>query len=211
MQTRMHRHSVGCQCVSVEDTEKYNLYRFVDVAGCRALNVRDAASAVHPFKPESQKRDRTTWCETDLDEDDDEERLVLHAPFVGTVRLRRLVFVGAPPPPSRRVTLIPFGRAAEGGARVAVYKNSPADWTTLDGSPATQSFDLVDVDDRELTVVAPRFNDVRSLTFVFAEVLRFGARGGFARRHVSRRTWCSERACITWACWGSGSSPRALP
>lgn len=78
--------------------------------------------------------------------------MILFVPFTGTVRLRRVVIV------------------AEGGATVDIYKNTDVDLDTVERATATQRFAVVPNDDGalELTVVAPKFNDVRSLSFCFA-------------------------------------------
>ncbi len=87
----------------------------------RGLNELDVGSAVLPFKPESQKTDRTRYAETDTD-DEDEQRLILVCPFTGSVRLRRVVV------------------ACSGGGDLSLFKNVDVDLDSVERTSATQTF-----------------------------------------------------------------------
>lgn len=153
----MHSHAAGCGCEQeAQDGEKFSLYRFINVGGVRALNARDKKDAARRvFKPEHEKLNGQ-YVESDHDDDDEEQgRLAFVVPFVGSVKLRKII-VGA------------SGESCP--TEVRLYKNCDTfDLDDASSQVATQTIRLGDdvQCELDLPVVAPKFNDCRSLVFFF--------------------------------------------
>lgn len=158
----MHSHSAGCQC-EADDGEKFSLYRFVNVLALRALNASPGSNVKRVLRPESEKvGHEELFVESEDDEDDEEGGgFILVVPFTGSVRLRKVVVMAA-------------GDIAP--AEVRLFKNVDVGFES--GHVPTQVLRLAeDPEGRaELSVVAAKFNDCRSLSLWFP-----AGRGGKAR------------------------------
>jgi hypothetical protein len=141
-----HSHTLGCHCES-DDTEKFSLYRFVNVPGLRGLNVD--GNCANLFRPENEKARHDLFVESD---DDDE--LILIVPFTGSVRLRKIV-IGA------------SGESCP--VEVRIFKNVDVAFDTVNDTPPTQTIMLGDDENAELehAVVNAKFNDCRTLSLFF--------------------------------------------
>ena len=146
-----HTHSAGCQCAPDDDGERFSLYRFINVAGLRALNATGGAAAV--FRPESDRLGEGTL------ESDDGDELIVVVPFSGSVRLRKVVV--------RAV-------GETGPSEVRLYRNEERAFDSPETAP-TQRVELGDDGEGsvERSVMAAKFGDTRVLSMVFPS-----ARGG---------------------------------
>ena len=145
-----HRHSAGCQCANEDVGEKFSLYRFVNVPGLQALNAVEPDKLKDILRPEHEKRGH----EDLYVESDDDDQLILVIPFVGSVRLRKIIIMCA---------------GDECPTEVRLYKNMEVGFDT-DAAP-TQTLRLGPdpAGELEMSVVAPKFNDCRTLSLFFPE------------------------------------------
>ncbi len=154
-----HAHSAGCQC-EADDGEKFSLYRFVNVLGLRALNATADSNVRRVLRPESEKMGHDELFVASEEEDDD-AAFILVVPFLGSVRLRKVVVLAAGESCPTELALFKNVEASFGGAE------QPTQVLRL-GDDAEGA--------AELPVLAPKFNDCRTLSLRFSN-----ARGGTAR------------------------------
>ena len=129
--------------------EKFALYRFVNELGLRALNATDSDHLKRVLRPENEKLDDSKFIESD-----DDDQLILIIPFTGSVRLRKIVIMAV-------------GETCP--LEVQIFKNHEIGFDT-DLKP-TQTIKLGEdpEGELELPVLAPKFNDCRTLSLFFPE------------------------------------------
>ena len=147
-----HAHVAGCQCADEDVGEKFSLYRYVDTEGLRALNAVEPSMLAKVLRPENEKQGH----EDLFVESDDDETLLLIIPFIGSVRLRKVIIrcVGEECP-----------------TEVHLYKNIQVGFDNVEETKATQMMPLGPDPEGEIehSVVAPKFNDCRTLSFYFPQ------------------------------------------
>jgi len=145
-----HRHSAGCQCTNEDVGEKFSLYKFVNVPGLQALNAKNPEALKLVLRPENEKLER----EDVYVESDDDDQLILVLPFVGSVRLRKIIIMAA-------------GDTCP--TEVRLFKNVEVGFDNVDSLAPTQTLPLGDDPEGELerSVMAPKWNDCRTLTMFF--------------------------------------------
>jgi hypothetical protein len=158
-----HSHSAGCHC-DADDGEKFSLYRFINLPGLRGLNAaNDCRRVFRPgvvggeelfgsfllFLSEHEKTKTELFVESE-----DEDELILIVPFTGSVRLRKIVFGAA-------------GDACPTECRI--FKNVDVSFDNCHDTQPTQTLKLGEDPgaELELAVLAPKFNDCRTLTLFF--------------------------------------------
>ncbi|VDD80060.1 unnamed protein product [Mesocestoides corti] len=87
-------------------TESYSLYKFIDTPNLVCLNESVPDSGKQIFKPFEERKDATTFVESD-----DDEELLFNIPFTGSVKLKGIIIAGE------------NGEAHP--ATVSIYKNRP--------------------------------------------------------------------------------------
>jgi hypothetical protein len=147
-----HAHVAGCQCVNEDVGEKFSLYRFVNTNGLRALNAVDPSMLAHVLRPENEKQGHDNV----FVESDDDDTLLLVIPFIGSVRLRKIIIRSA---------------GEECPTEVRLFKNLDVGFDNVEETKPTQVLRLGPDPEAELelSVVAPKFNDCRQLSFYFPE------------------------------------------
>ncbi|KAI8820091.1 galactose-binding domain-like protein [Fimicolochytrium jonesii] len=142
---------------------EYTLYQQVDLDNVTCLNESDDGAIKKVFKTWDQRNDRTTFVESDVD-----EQLIVHIPFTANIKLKSIAVVGGP--------------GEEAPASMKAYVNrADLDFDTAEATPPAQEWELVHGDTTstaaalipEYPTRMTKFQNVRHLTLYFPS--NFGA------------------------------------
>lgn len=139
---------------SPERGAEFSLYKYIDEARLRGLNISNGCSKLSDiFKPWPDRMDRSKYVESDADEE-----MIIFIPFSGQVRLKSIAVRGGPD--------------ANGPSKMKVWINrEDVDFDSVGGMEPLQEWDcMVDSDEVvEYQTRLAKFGSVRSLTIYFPE------------------------------------------
>ncbi|EDQ92554.1 uncharacterized protein MONBRDRAFT_13362 [Monosiga brevicollis MX1] len=152
-----HGHSHGDGCDDHDEHPERgvqsSLFDAIDLPHVTCLNEAASGSIRNVFKPYHEREDRTTWVESDAD-----EQLIVHIPFTGDVKLKSITVIAED--------------GDEHPTRMVAFKNrDDIDFDNADSAPSDQTWQMnPDPEGRHPyeTLIA-KFNGLRSLTLYFPE------------------------------------------
>ncbi|KAM7536270.1 hypothetical protein Aperf_G00000083605 [Anoplocephala perfoliata] len=168
----MCEHHGHCEHMqAAEDTANlYSLYKYIDTQNVVCLNERVPESGKKVFKPFEERKDSSTFVESDADEE-----LLFNIPFTGSIKLKGIIVAGE--------------NGESHPSSVAIYKNRPYMTFADTEAEADQCIELHQDPSGEITypLKAMKFGTVRHLSLYFkanfggdtTQIHYIGLRGDF--------------------------------
>lgn len=155
----------NCNHETDQGTE-YTLFHQIDKLNIRCLNEAIQGAAVSVFKEWDNRFDQLLCLESDID-----DQLLIHIPFVSTIKLKSISIIAGPAyqSPSKMV---------------AIVNNQDVDFDTVDQTPFTQEWEMPDislVDAVEYQCKVAKFSNVCFINLAL-----------FFNSLFSIKLWCRE-------------------
>lgn len=133
--------------------DEYTLYTQIDTEALQCLNEANPGSIKKIFKPHDSRFDQTLYTESDAD-----EQLIIHIPFVSSVKLKSIAILG-------------FNDSSAPAKMKAFINREDVDFDSVESIHCTQEWDLVETVPRDQMPEYPtrmaKFSNVRNLTLYF--------------------------------------------